>query len=83
MSAVRVVRDRRPEYYARVADALAADPLDFYTRAERGRRWQSGFVARAFPSPHELLLRDAPVYDPGEPEPDQFDAPYADLSHGA
>jgi hypothetical protein len=30
--------DRRAEYYARIADLIAADPLDFYTRAERGRK---------------------------------------------
>jgi hypothetical protein len=33
--------DRRAIYYARAADLIAADPLDFYTRAERGRRWQT------------------------------------------
>jgi hypothetical protein len=31
--------DRRAEYYARAATVIASDPLDFYTRAERGRRW--------------------------------------------
>lgn len=30
--------DRRADYYARIAPLIAADPLDFYTRAERGRR---------------------------------------------
>ena len=33
--------DRRAEYYARSAAVIAADPLDFYTRAERGRRFQA------------------------------------------
>lgn len=31
--------DRRADYYARIAPLIAADPLDFYTRAERGRRF--------------------------------------------
>jgi hypothetical protein len=30
--------DRRAQYYARSAQVIAADPLDFYTRAERGRK---------------------------------------------
>lgn len=33
--------DRRADYYARCAELIAADPLDFYTRAERGRRFQA------------------------------------------
>jgi hypothetical protein len=40
--------DRRAEYYARCASVIAADPLDFYTRAEKGRRFQAaqfGMVA--------------------------------------
>lgn len=35
-------RDNRQAYYERVAAHIAADPLDFYTRAEKGRRYQSG-----------------------------------------
>lgn len=31
--------DRRAQYYARSAEIIAADPLDFYTRAERGRKY--------------------------------------------
>jgi hypothetical protein len=31
--------DRRAEYYARCAELIAADPLDFYTRAEKGRKF--------------------------------------------
>ena len=31
--------DRRADYYVRAAAVIAADPLDFYTRAERGRRF--------------------------------------------
>lgn len=41
--------DRRAQYYARCADIIAADPLDFYTRAERGRRWQSRFHVQLQP----------------------------------
>ena len=33
--------DRRADYYARAAEVIAADPLDFYTRAEKGRRLQT------------------------------------------
>lgn len=36
--------DRRAQYYARSAEIIAADPLDFYTRAERGRK----FLAERF-----------------------------------
>lgn len=32
--------DRRAQYYARSAPLIAADPLDFYTRAENGRKFQ-------------------------------------------
>lgn len=39
--------DRRAAYYARCAPVIAADPLDFYTRAEKGRR----FLASRFHSP--------------------------------
>ncbi len=33
--------DNRADYYAGIAELIAADPLDFYARAERGRRWQA------------------------------------------
>lgn len=33
--------DRRTSYYARAAISIARDPLDFYTRAERGRKFQA------------------------------------------
>lgn len=36
--------DRRADYYARCASLIAADPLDFYTRAEKGRRFQASRV---------------------------------------
>lgn len=42
--------DRRADYYARIAPLIAADPLDFYTRAERGRRF---VAARLNPYPVE------------------------------
>jgi hypothetical protein len=38
MSYASMSIDRRAEYYARCAELIAADPLDFYTRAEKGRR---------------------------------------------
>jgi hypothetical protein len=31
--------DRRAQYYSRIAPAIAADPLDFYLRAEKGRHF--------------------------------------------
>lgn len=31
--------DRRAQYYSRVAPTIAADPLDFYLRAEKGRHF--------------------------------------------
>lgn len=34
--------DRRAQYYTRVAELIAADPLDFYTRAEKGRQFMAG-----------------------------------------
>ncbi len=37
--------DRRAEYYARAAKHIAADPLNFYTRAEQGRKWQAAMNA--------------------------------------
>jgi hypothetical protein len=75
--------DRRASYYARLGPTIAADPLGFYVRAEKGRALY-GFGRLALPDfQRELLLANAPAYDPGEPDPDQFDAPYAELSHGA
>lgn len=41
MSYASISIDRRADYYARCAALIAADPLDFYTRAERGRRFQA------------------------------------------
>ena len=38
--------DRRAEYYARSAALIAADPLDFYTRAEKGRRFLASRLNR-------------------------------------
>jgi hypothetical protein len=42
---VRAVTDRREAYYAKLAKVIAADPLDFYTRAEAGRRFQTRLPA--------------------------------------
>ena len=33
--------DRRADYYERAGEIIAADPLDFYCRAEKGRKWQA------------------------------------------
>lgn len=55
------VIDRRAEYYRRAADAIAADPLDFYTRAERGRQllkhWATPSTA---PAPTPSVVAEAP-----------------------
>ena len=51
MSYASMSIDRRAEYYARCAELIAADPLDFYTRAEKGRRilanWMGPNAAKA------------------------------------
>ncbi len=46
---IRII-DRRAAYYRRAADIIAADPLDFYTRAEKGRRFQARFVVVVAPA---------------------------------
>lgn len=38
--------DRRAQYYARSATLIAADPLDFYTRAEKGRKFLASRLNR-------------------------------------
>ena len=56
--------DRRAEYYAKCADVIAADPLDFYTRAEKGRRFLAGWLdTRAI----ESLQASEPMADLFEP----------------
>lgn len=50
--------DRRAAYYARCAEVIAADPLDFYTRAERGRRWISRFQVQLQPAQLVSLYLD-------------------------
>ena len=45
MSYASMSIDRRAEYYARCAELIAADPLDFYTRAEKGRRILANWMA--------------------------------------
>jgi hypothetical protein len=48
--------DRRAEYYARSAAVIAADPLDFYTRAERGRRFQASRLTLRSPQPQSSAV---------------------------
>lgn len=38
--------DRRDAYYTRAAPVIAADSLEFYTRAERGRVFQMNLFPR-------------------------------------
>jgi hypothetical protein len=47
--------DRRAIYYARAANVIAADPLDFYTRAERGRRFQVRQLNAGAIKPEEIV----------------------------
>lgn len=49
--------DRRAEYYTRVAELIAADPLDFYTRAEKGRQ----FMASRLNQYRDQVLKPTPV----------------------
>jgi hypothetical protein len=44
--------DRRAAYYARCAELIANDPLDFYCRAEKGRQY---LAARCVPDPIEPM----------------------------
>jgi hypothetical protein len=48
--------DRRAEYYARCASVIAADPLDFYTRAEKGRRFQAARLGMAMERSAQLRV---------------------------
>lgn len=47
--------DRRAQYYARSAEIIAADPLDFYTRAERGRKFISDKFNRQQDQPKAIV----------------------------
>jgi hypothetical protein len=53
--------DRRAAYYARCAELIAEDPLGFYTRAERGRRYIEShrvtFVAPPSPTLASLFAK--------------------------
>jgi hypothetical protein len=55
--------DRRAEYYARCAEVIADDPLGFYARAERGRRYieshRVAFVAPPSPTLTSIFDRAA------------------------
>lgn len=41
MKYAQISIDRRAEYYERAASLIAADPLGFYARAEKGRQVQA------------------------------------------
>ncbi|MCX7041656.1 MAG: hypothetical protein NT117_03000 [Gammaproteobacteria bacterium] len=47
--------DRRAQYYVRSAEIIAADPLDFYTRAERGRKFLAGRFKRHEDQPKAIV----------------------------
>ena len=53
--------DRRAAYYARCAEIIAADPLDFYTRAEKGRQFLASHL-----NPYGKQAPKAPVSGPME-----------------
>lgn len=48
--------DRRADYYARCAAVIAADPLTFYCRAEKGRRWLEGRFTSPVNQPTQLFV---------------------------
>ena len=48
--------DRRAVYYARCAAVIAADPLTFYCRAEKGRRWIEGRFTAPINQPTQLFV---------------------------
>lgn len=56
MSYASMSIDRRADYYARCAALIAADPLDFYTRAERGRRFQASRLSFPVTPAQEAML---------------------------
>ena len=47
--------DRRAAYYARCAELIACDPLGFYTRAERGRKYLASRRDQAVVEPSAAL----------------------------
>jgi len=42
MTYVSTSIDRRAQYYARVSQLIARDPISFYSRAEKGRQYLAG-----------------------------------------
>lgn len=48
--------DRRADYYARCAAVIAADPLTFYSRAEKGRRWMEGRFTHTINQPTQVFV---------------------------
>jgi hypothetical protein len=48
--------DRRADYYARCAAVIAADPLSFYCRAEKGRRWLEGRFTLPMNQPTQVFV---------------------------
>lgn len=55
MSYASISIDRRAEYYARCAPLIAADPLDFYTRAEKGRQFLASRLNRYTDEPQQKI----------------------------
>lgn len=53
--------DRRADYYARCAELIAADPLDFYTRAEKGRKFLASQFSANASRPAATAAAPAPV----------------------
>lgn len=48
--------DRRADYYARCAAVIAADPITFYSRAEKGRRWMEGRFTHTINQPTQVFV---------------------------
>jgi hypothetical protein len=47
--------DRRAEYYTRCAPLIAADPLSFYTRAEKGRQFLASRLNKHMDEPQQAI----------------------------
>lgn len=56
---MREFTDRRAEYYEKAAELIAADPLGFYTRAERGREIQAAIKATDYETPKPAAIPPA------------------------
>ena len=68
MTYVSTSIDRRAQYYARVSQLIARDPISFYSRAEKGRQYlatrrsgEAAVMAANVVSFTDAKRKDAPV----------------------